>query len=131
MTDLPPPDDLAIRALYAGYNHAIHRGDSEAWAACFTSDGRFSNRATTVSGRAELLKYALGWIGSGNSRYWIDNVILEATPEGATGMCYLLLIHVSEGDTPARVDLSGIYTDTLVRVAGGWKFATRHISRDE
>lgn len=128
---LTPEDDLAIRALYARYNHAIHRGDADAWAACFTPEGRFSNRARVVEGREALAEYAAGWSADGRSRYWIDNLLLKSTNTGASGTCYLLLLSIGRDGSPPAVDLTGIYTDSLVKQQGEWLFAARHIARDE
>ena len=130
MGQLRPEDDLAIRRVYAEYNHAIRLGDGAAWAACFTPDGVFSNRAETVAGRAALAAYADEFSKPRNARYWIDNLVLDATDAGATGTCYLLLLHVGEGGGPPRISLTGLYTDTLVKTSEGWRFATRHIARD-
>lgn len=130
MGNLPPADDLAIRRLYAEYNHAIRLGDGRAWAGCFTPDGVFSNRAETVTGRAALTAYADDFSKPRNARYWIDNLLLEATAAGAGGTCYLLLLHIGEAGGPPRISLTGMYTDTLVKTSEGWKFATRHIARD-
>ncbi len=126
---LPPDDQLAIRGLYARYNHAISNCDADAWAGCFTADATFSNRATSVSGRAALFDYASGWI-EGNARYWIDNLVLEPSAVGATGTCYLFILHVPPAQDPPRISLTGVYVDELVNSEGSWKFASRHIARD-
>lgn len=131
MTVLAPTDDLAIRTLYANYNHAIHRGDGAAWADCFTRDGLFSNRSTTIAGRAGLVEYASGWIGTGDARYWVDNLLLEATTNGATGTCYLAIVRTASAGAPPAVSLTGLYIDRLECEGGQWKFANRHIARDD
>lgn len=130
MGELQPVDDLAIRRLYAEYNHAIRLGDGTAWAECFTPDGVFSNRTETVSGRAALAAYADDFSKPRNARYWVDNLVLEATAGGASGTCYLLLLHIGGCGGPPRISLTGLYTDTLLKTSVGWKFATRHIARD-
>lgn len=128
---LTTEDHLAIRELYARYNHAIHRGDGQAWAACFTRDGRFSNRARVVEGRTALADYAASWSADGRSRYWIDNLVLEPTDAGANGTCYLLLLTIGRDGAPPSVELTGIYNDSLVNSHGEWLFAARYIARDE
>ncbi len=129
-TPLPLDDQLAIRGLYARYNHAISDRDPHAWADCFTADARFSNRNTTLVGRAALFDYASGWIGEGNARYWINNLVLEPSAVGATGTCYLFILHVPPAENPPRISLTGVYVDELVNSEGSWKFASRHIARD-
>jgi len=127
---LDPEDILAIQALYARYNHAIHEGRGDLWAACFTPDGTFSNVRESVHGAEALARYAADFSAGGNARYWIDNLVLAATPGGAEGSCYLMLLHIADGAQPPTINLTGIYTDTLVEDGGEWKFATRHIERD-
>ncbi|MGH2632231.1 MAG: nuclear transport factor 2 family protein [Tepidiformaceae bacterium] len=127
---LTPEDVLAIQALYARYNHSIHEARGDLWAACFTPDGTFSNARESVHGAEALARYADDFSAAGNARYWINNLVLEATSGGAQGTCYLMLLHVGQGSVPAAIHLTGIYTDTLVRAGGEWKFATRHVERD-
>ena len=122
-------DALAIEQLYARYNHAIRLGDGPAWADCFTPDGVFSNSRESVSGRDALAAYADEFAKPRNARYWINNLLIEASGEGVRGSCYLLLLHVEAGEPPA-VQLTGTYTDSLVRAPGGWRFAARHVARD-
>ncbi|MEO8540465.1 MAG: nuclear transport factor 2 family protein [bacterium] len=127
---LSAQDDFAIRALYAAYNHAIHRGDAAAWAGCFTRSGRFSNRQRVVEGEVALREYAADFSKDENARYWVDNLILEATDAGASGTCYLMILHTGAEGGPPSVNLTGIYTDSLVLIEGKWRFSARHIARD-
>ena len=129
---LTPEDHLAIRELYARYNHAISAGDGDAWAALFTPDGCFSNARETVRGTTNLAVYSNDFARARNARYWVDNIVIEATPEGAAGACYLALYHVTPGEAagPATLQLTGLYSDTFTKWEGQWRFATRHIPRD-
>lgn len=124
---MSPGAQLAIERLYARYAHAISDGDARAWAACFTPDGRFSNSRGSYSGRADLIAYAESWIADGGVRYWMNNVLIEATEGGAAGSCYLAIL--TTGKQPV-IELTGIYTDSLVKVDGAWMFASRHVARD-
>lgn len=125
-------DRLAIEELYARYNHAIHEGDATAWTACFSDDGTFSNVRGRYSGRAALAGYVAGWIGDGGVRYWLSNVLVEAGEDAGTaeGTCYLAIIGTATPGQPARIQLTGRYTDTLRKDGGRWTFASRHIARD-
>jgi len=131
MPSLSPPDVLAIQRLYALYNDAIRRADGDAWADCFTADATFSNRRESISGRLALARYGAEFSAAARARYWINNLVLEATSEGAHGSCYLAILHVGENDSAPRIHLTGIYDDSLVLENGAWKFARRHIARDE
>ncbi len=128
---LSPEDDLAIRALYARYSHAIACADFEGWSRCFTPEGTFTNRLRTVRGRGALAEYASGWAADRRSRYWFDNILLEPASEGARGSCYLLLLTVgATGEAPV-VSLTGVYEDSLVLLDGEWLFSSRRVMRDE
>lgn len=129
MTELSPEDHLEIERLYARYNHAIHERDGVAWANCFTDDAVFSNRGGSTIGRAALVEYGNAFSTAANARYWINNLVLEPSSKGATGTCYLVIWHVG-GKEPARMSLTGIYTDRLVKRDGVWLFASRFIARD-
>ncbi len=136
MPPLAPADVLAIERLYAEYNDAIRLADGAAWAACFTDTATFSNRRERVTGRQSLAAYGAAFSTAVAARYWINNLLLESTGTGATatsanGTCYLEILHVGKDATPPRISLTGIYTDVLVREDGRWKFASRHIARDE
>ena len=130
MTTISAPDRLAIERLYGEYNHAIHRGDGEAWAACFTRDGVFSNRAESVTGRAALSAYASEFSRNRDRRYWIGNLVLEPTAEAVEGICYLMILGIGGGDELPRVTLTGLYTNSMVRNETSWLFARRHVARD-
>jgi ketosteroid isomerase-like protein len=129
LSQLPPADILAIQQLYARYNHAIHAADGAAWAACFTDDGTFANRGGSHRGREALEAYGNEFSKAANARYWIDNLVLEPTPEGARGTCYLLILHVG-GEGGPEISLTGVYADELVRVGAEWRFARRYVARD-
>lgn len=127
--DLSPADQLAIERLYARYNHAIHERDGVAWANCFTEDAVFSNRQGSTTGRAALAEYGNAFSTEVNARYWINNLVLEPANDGVHGSCYLVIWHVG-GDEPARMSLTGLYTDRIVNRGGEWLFASRYIARD-
>jgi SnoaL-like domain len=77
-----------------------------------------------------LESYAAGWIGEGRKRYWIGNLSVERDGFGARGSCYLAILDVKESPHGAEIQLTGIYTDSLRRQDGNWKFASRQIARD-
>lgn len=129
MMELSPGDYLAIERLYARYNHAIHARDGVAWADCFTEDAVFSNRQGSTTGRAALVEYGNEFSTAANARYWINNLVIEPTTDGASGACYLVIWHVGDGQQP-RMSLTGMYTDRLEKRDGEWLFASRYIARD-
>ena len=127
---LTSEDHLEIESLYARYNNAILEADGPAWADCFTNEATFSNRQGSHAGRAELIRYGNEFSQARNARYWINNLVIEPSAEGASGSCYLIILHVAGPPEPVRISLTGLYTDSLIKVEGHWKFASRHIARD-
>ena len=123
---LTAEDHAEIQQLYARYNLAIDSGDAEGWADVFTADGVFGNS----EGRAALIEFANGFHEGqgGNARHWNTNIHVTGTADGAEGTCYLLLWNV--GVRPATVIVSGIYHDTLVKTAAGWRFTSRRADID-
>ena len=131
MATLSPDDHFAIERLYARYNHAIHMADGAVWAACFSEDGRFSNRGGSRQGAAELAAYGECLLACG------QRALLDQQPRprrrrgGATGTCYLEILHVAQHGGRTMISLTGIYTDVMTKADGDWKFASRHVARDE
>lgn len=126
---LSAADHLEIQRLYAAYNNAIAAGDSASWASCFIPGGVFSNRSRSVRGHADLEGYAARFMAGRGTRYLINNLVLEPDGAGARGTCYLVILRL-RAEGVAAVELTGVYSDSLVRHDGAWKFASRHVQRD-
>jgi len=120
-------DHVEIEQLYAKYNHAIDSGNAEDWAATFTADGVFNNR---FNGRDALIGFVNNWKTNGglSRRHWNSNLLISATPQGARGSVYLMLMDVSV--KPAVVLSTGMYSDELVKTANGWRFKNRAVKPD-
>jgi hypothetical protein len=125
---LTPQDLTELQQLYARYNMAIDSGDAEAWAATFTPDGVFNN---TNRGHDGLVQFIKDWVekrDGANRRHWNSNLAFTATPDGAKGACYLMLLNI--GVRPVTIALTGIYEDVLVRSPQGWRFKSRIVHAD-
>ncbi len=123
-------DRLDIQELLARYNHAIDSGDAAAWAATFTADGTFTSGGRTHAGSEALRAFATDFAGRlPGSRHWNDNLIIEGAGDEATARCYLQLLKTGGGE-PATLVTTARYEDTLRRVAGAWRFASRTVVRD-
>ena len=90
------------------------------------TDGVFGNS----EGRAGLVQFAEGFHAQqdGHARHWNNNVHVTSTAEGAEGTTYLQLWNV--GVRPQTIIVTGIYHDTLVKTADGWRFKTRRVEVD-
>lgn len=115
-------DDLVeIQQLYAKYNWAIDGGDAKGWAATFTADGVFNNNV----GHDAIVKFATGFHANMGShvRHWNTNLLIQPTPNGASGQVYLVLVDFAT--KPATIAVSASYSDELVKTADGWRFKKR------
>ena len=118
-------DYIDIEQLYATYNHAIDSGDGEAWAATFTPDGTFN----TFTGHDQLVGFIQRWkekMNGGNRRHWNTNLRIVPSKEGASASVFLMLVDVSTKSIVA----TGMYNDTLVKTASGWRFKSRATKMD-
>jgi hypothetical protein len=124
---LSPADYIEIQQLYAQYARSIDAADGEAFAGTFTADGEFGGAV----GRAALIEFGNHrfdrWNGA-QSRHWNTNLIVTATPEGAKGSCYLMTFNATANPPTERG--SGVYDDTLIRTAQGWRFKKRLLQSD-
>jgi len=122
---LSTQDYIDIEQLYATYNHAIDSGDGEAWAATFTPDGTFNK----FTGHDQLVGFIKRWkeeMNGGNRRHWNTNLRIVPSKDGATASVFLMLVDVSTKSIVA----TGMYNDTLVKTATGWRFKTRATKMD-
>jgi hypothetical protein len=122
---LSTQDYIDIEQLYATYNHAIDSGDGEAWAATFTSDGTFNK----FTGHDQLVGFIGQWkekMNGGNRRHWNTNLRIVPSKDGASAAVFLMLVDV----TTKSIVATGMYNDTLVKTAGGWRFKTRATTMD-
>ena len=123
--ELSAQDYIDIEQLYATYNHAIDSGDGEAWAATFTPDGTFNK----FTGHDQLVGFIQRWkaeMNGGNRRHWNTNLRIVPSKDGATASVFLMLVDVSTKSIVA----TGMYNDTLVKTATGWRFKTRATKMD-
>ena len=124
-------DHIEIRELYAKNCFAVDLGDGALRAATFVPDGTFTaaasdNKPETVAAMAERT-----WKqGNTGRRHLITNIVATATADGAAGRAYCLILQHPKPDAIGLVGHVGIYEDTLVRSADGWRFKTRIFWRD-
>lgn len=124
---LSTQDYIDIEQLYATYNHAIDAGDGEAWAATFTPDGTFNK----FTGHDQLVGFIQQWkekMNGANRRHWNTNLRILPSQDGASASVFLMLLDV--GTKPSSIVATGMYNDTLVKTASGWRFKTRQTKMD-
>ena len=137
---LTAQDYLDIRALAVQYAYGLDTGADDGWlyANVFTEDGEFhgppavpGGKPFDAKGRAQLRTFAVPGGGSNYVRHFTSNHAIEATPEGARGKVYLLVIDIARDGKPTSVNMGGHYEDIYVRTAEGWRIKTRHFSRSK
>ena len=124
---LTAQDYMDINQLYATYVRAADMGgggDGSDWAGCFTPDGEFGTTKGTEALKTLIHNFHLrvqkeGW----SSRHTYTTLMLTRTAEGAKGSVYAVVYNVTA--KPPFVDHSGVYDDTLVKTASGWRFKKR------
>ena len=119
---LTAQDYVEIQMLYAQYNHNIDSGNIEGYVALFTPDGSFNNNVGQ-EGLRTFMKNRNG----GTRRHWNTNLRIVPSKDGASASVFLMLVDVNTKGIVA----TGMYNDTLVKTASGWRFKTRQTKMDE
>jgi hypothetical protein len=125
---LTPMDYIEIRKLVASYGYGLDTGADNGgmYADLFAPDGSIFGR----SGRENILALARREPhGPHYTRHFLTNVLIEPSPEGATGKQYLAVIDIGESGNPSSFFLGGRYEDTYVKTPQGWRFKSRNLVR--
>lgn len=127
---LTTEDRHAIEDLYAEYSFAIDDGRPDDFAACFTADGVLdTGYGDPTRGTEALAAFAAATNEMmPGMRHSVTNLVLQGHDDGATGRAYLLAYRATADGH--QVVLTGRYEDTLRRVEGLWRFATRKMVPD-
>ena len=85
---------------------------------------------TVLDGEARLASMAAGFreVFGITQRHVYTNLRITPTPEGARGFVYFNQLDVST--LPPTTSVTGIYEDTLVKTADGWRFKKRVHTHD-
>jgi hypothetical protein len=140
MTALTAQDYIDIRALANRYAYGLDTGADEGklYASVFTEDAEFHGPPATpggtrfdAKGRDNLRKFAVGGRGSAYVRHFMSNHLIEASPEGARGKVYLLVIDIGQDGKQTSVNMGGHYEDVYVKTAEGWRIKNRNFFRSK
>lgn len=133
---LPIEDYIEIQQLYARYAVSFDLRRPEAWLACFTEDGSlewdvggeqagWSPHATVGKENLRALANRSMNIPDRKGYHWNANLVIDGTPAGAHGECFLMFVRSPVG--LGELYLAAHYSDTLVKQDGGWLFKHRLI----
>ena len=129
-----------IRQVLARYDRAIDFGDADAFAACFTPDGFLevtglpsdaAHEGRRYAGHPALRTFAAELYAGlqGHVRHCNNLPVIEGDGQRATMFSYLFEFRV--GVLPrVGVTMTGVYEDTLAKVAGRWLFTGRRCRVD-
>lgn len=110
-------DERAIGRLLAEYGSRLDRADHAGWVELFAETGEFLVYGRSFAGHAQLR--AMAEAAPGGLHLGAVPVI-DVDGDGATVQQSFLFV-----DRVTREMRVGYYDDTLVRVDGAWRFATR------
>jgi hypothetical protein len=122
-------DYIEIRKLVAGYAYGLDGGGDNG----YNYADLFAPGAVvfgSVSGRENIANLARREPhGPQYVRHFLTNVLIDPTPEGASGKQYLAVTDIGENGKPTSIFLGGRYEDTYVKTPQGWRFKTRTLVR--
>src|SRR6058998_3804240 len=110
---LTAQDYLDIQALANRYAYGLdtgaENGTGSVYASVFAEDAEFhgppavrGGQPFDAAGREALRKFAVPGRGSAYVRHFMSNHLIEASPEGARGKVYLLVIDIGQDGKPTR-----------------------------
>lgn len=121
---------LACQRLSADYAFYVDTKDPEAYAALFAQDATLQLGAPAV-GREAILATIKGILSRMpySTRHVFSNFRIDVIDaDHAVGTAYVEIYHFTPDAPPSggfQPALLGVYTDTFVRTAQGWRFQTR------
>lgn len=127
-------DETAIRQLLADYCHRVDRGTPADVAALFADDAvlrPWFDARYDVVGRANIERWYAHYdrqlrANVRHLRHQIGSERVRVDGERADVDCYFIATYIANEGSQAFF-VHGSYRDTVVRVAGGWQFASRTI----
>jgi hypothetical protein len=142
VTPLTAQDYLDIQALASRYAYGLDsgadNGTGSVYGSVFAADAEFHGPAATkggqpfdAAGRENLQKFAVPGRGTAYVRHFMGDHLIEASPEGARGKVYLLVIDIGQDGKPTSVNMGGHYEDVYVKTAEGWRIKRRDFFRSK
>jgi SnoaL-like domain len=124
-------DRLALLELHARYAQTMDGGSAQAWAACFTPQGKLrTSRQLHLQGHRALAKFAAEWHSANRDqrRHMTWHHRFEGDAQTAEGTCYAALLRT--GETGVRMEYTAVYRDRFARLPEGWAIEERSVAID-
>jgi SnoaL-like domain len=119
-------DYVEIQQLANSYAYALDTGANQGrmYADLFTADGIFGR----AKGRDDLIKLAWQHMpeqGPQYGKHFIQNHVIESTPNGIIGKQYLVDMMFDDTGRSGVVSAAGVYHDEYMKAPEGWRFKVR------
>lgn len=118
-----------IIELCARYVLAVDTNDIDTWLSTWTDDGVLDAGFGTAQGKTALRELEIKLEGgmSKGKRHLSVNHVVEGDDSTASATSYLVVL---EREGHPAVVTTAVFTDTLKKVDGVWKFTRRHLAID-
>lgn len=124
MTNPTSADQIAIRELNAAYADAVIRRDADAWSSLWAPDGRWYFLGEWIVGRDAIrARWMDAMRGFPIVFHQITSEQITVLGDEARSRVYLAEEVVTTEHASLR--FVGVYTDTCIRLAEGWRYASR------
>lgn len=122
-------DRLEVSDVLVRYGTALDTGDSALLESCFCPDAVLEFDAAPAATPAGFAERAKRLRNLAATQHIITNITVDLGGDRATSTSYLLAMQV-RGAAEGRETLltGGIYADTLVRTAAGWRITHRRFT---
>ena len=129
---LSAQDYVEIQQLYGYYTRDVDPGSEQNAAWLYSPDGTFEFRGQKQTGQKALQEFYEGVRKrqAFGIRHLNSNFLLLPTKDGARGTAYMVQIERREPSKPIAATLFGVYHDTFVKTADGWRFKSRVLKQD-
>lgn len=131
-TSSPGADDTrAIMCLLSEYGRLLDMRDAKGWAALFAPEGEWvgGDHYGVIAGRERLADFVTReFARTPPCVHMLGNYAITGNSEVARVWSRWLLIE--QGDAGLRLALAGHYSDSLVKLAEGWRFLRREVTLD-
>jgi ketosteroid isomerase-like protein len=129
-------DKIKIQELIGKYNLALDSKNIDEWTNTWTDDGVWTTTFGEAKGKTELkhMVYKITNEFASGKRHVSTNVVIEdesssTTNNGSIANAISYLTVIDAQNTPAVV-ATGVYSDTLKKDSGRWKFFQRKLDID-
>jgi ketosteroid isomerase-like protein len=121
-------DKMEIQEVIARYANTFDSGNFDDWLDTWTDDGVWDGGPGVYTGKSELAKLIVDLGGDlQDKRRVMTNVVISGVGDQAIADCYMLVI---ERKVSSAILATAVYSDTLKKVDGSWKFARRIVTMD-